>query len=131
MNNKDVNPNWDHWITEDDDAATVQKMGARIAKQEPVKFGGKTKVSVSPKTVEQTPDQTTRKPPFGVGKSYNKSDDPVRNRPSSVDYPQQNGPTNPVRQPGLKDMWKQADLERSTREAQRRQNPNRKNYPWG
>jgi hypothetical protein len=124
----EVNKDWSHWLKEDDDTAVTARLGAQAARQDKVKYGGKTPVSVAPKTVEQTPDQA--KSPFEVGKSYDKSDDPVRNRPSSVDYPQQNGPTNP--QQRFIERWKEGgDLLKSTREAQRRQNPNRKGYPWG
>jgi len=64
----------------------------------------------------------------GVGRSYDKSNDPVRSRPGSVEFPrpQSISPTNPQAQrpSGLRDMWVKADLEQSTREAQRRQSQN-------
>jgi hypothetical protein len=117
---KDVNPNWDHWIKEDD-ALTLSGFGS---KRQSRNSNTKTKVDTSPEMKDPKAMRDTNDT-----KGFTKDNDPARHRPNKLDLPQQKGMTNP--QKNVYNMWKQADLERTTREAQRRQNPNRKNYPWG
>jgi len=103
-------------IYEADEPATIARMGARIAKQEPVKAGGVTKVDQSPQIKDakaMTDDQNT--------KGYDKSNRPNDHR-HSVDFPSQRGPQNP--QSRWKDSWTKAGLEQSTRAAQSRQSGN-------
>lgn len=104
-------------IYEGDEPATITKMGARIAKQEPVKFGGVSKVDTSPEVKDakaMTDDKGT--------KGFDKGNRPNDHRPGHIDYPQQRGPSNP--QSRWKDAWAKAGLETSTRAAQRRQSGN-------
>ena len=78
-----------------------------------VVYGGKTKVEISPRASEVTPEMMRDK-------------DPVRNPRAVQDLPQQNGPTNPVKQSSIPqriaDMWDQS-IEAQTKRAQRLQRP--------
>jgi hypothetical protein len=103
-----VNKDWSHWIKEDDDAATVTKMGAQIARQTPVRAGKKTPVDLHPDM--KTPEVTKVDDGKGsteVGKSFDRNNRPNDHRPSHIDYPSQKGPSNP-QQGRLADMWKGA-----------------------
>src|SRR5262249_31856470 len=87
------------------------------------KSGGiKTAVDTSPSTkVDGKPFDNGK----GVGCSYDKSNDPVRSRPGSVEFPrpQSISPTNPVQR--IKGMWEKSILD-STRRAQSMQRPGKK-----
>jgi len=115
----EVNKDWSHWIREDDEPATIARMGARIAKQEPVRFGGVTKVDKSPST--QDPQQM--KDPNGTGRGFDKGNRPNDHRPSSVDFPKQGGPKNPVdRNHHLTKMWNDS-IQSMTDRARKLQRP--------
>src|SRR5262245_26679150 len=117
----EINKDWSHWIREADEAATISGTGAKRQ----IKSGGtKTAVDTSPSKKNES-KKTHGK---GVGRSYDRNNRPNDHRPGSVEFPrpQSISPTNPQAQrpSGLRDMWVKADLERSTREAQRRQSQN-------
>lgn len=108
------------YIYEGDEAATISGTGGcRNTNDKKVKFGGVSPVDTSPEMKDakaMTDDKGT--------KGFDKSNRPNNHRPSHIDFPGQSySPSNPVRQPGLRDMW-QKELERTTREAQRRQSGN-------
>jgi len=105
------------YLGEDDSAATITKMGAKIAKQTPVK-AGVTKVDVNPSTKIDAKTIDGK----GFGRSYDRNNRPNDHRPGSVDFPSQKGPSNP--QQRFVDRWTKAGLETSTRAAQRRQSGN-------
>src|SRR5262249_1816569 len=83
-------------LPESDEAATTARLGAKIAAQTPVKFGGKTRVDQNPKTAP-----TTAQVADGT-RSYDKSNDPVNHRQTPA-FPSQKGPSNP--QSRWKDSW--------------------------
>jgi hypothetical protein len=116
----EVNKDWSHWIREADEPATIARMGARIAKQEPVKAGGVTKVDQSPQIKDakaMKDDQNT--------KGYDKGNRPndAQNRPGHIEQAKQPySPSNP--QSRFVDRWSKAGLDQSTRAAQSRQSGN-------
>ena len=119
MTNKD----WSHWLREDDDVATVTKMGAQIAKQTKVSKG-KTPVDLHPDMKMPEANKVgDGKGSTTVGKSFDRNNRPNEHRPSHIDYPSQRGPTNPVQRLGQ--MWQQAS-EAQTKRAQRMQRPGKK-----
>jgi hypothetical protein len=91
---------------EDDQSATVSRMGAEIAQQAPIKFGGKTPVDLHPEMKPPTSAETTS--------------DTVRdsNRSDKIDFPQQRGPTNPIDH--IRQMYTDS-IAQQTRRAQQRQ----------
>jgi hypothetical protein len=111
----EINKDWSHWIREDDEYSVTNRLGAKIAKQTPAKFGGRTPVDQNPKTAP-----TTAQVADGA-RSYDKSNDPVNHRQTPA-FPSQNGPSNP--QSRFVDRWTKAGLEQSTRAAQSRQSGN-------
>src|SRR5262249_11979542 len=110
----EVNKDWSHWIRED--AGTLSGFGA---KRQTKSGGTKTVVDTSPETKIDAKTIDGK----GVGCSYDKSSDRVRNRPGHIEQaPQPYSPSNP--QSRWKDSWAKAGLDASTRAAQRRQSEN-------
>jgi len=108
----EINKDWSHWIREDDESYTQSGFGSKRQ----TKSGTKTAVDTHPQMRDakaMTDDKGT--------KGFDKGNDPARNRPGHVDFPQQRGPSPQSR---WKDSWAKAGLEQSTREAQRRQSGN-------
>src|SRR5262245_39953515 len=101
-------------LTEDDEAYVQSGFGSKRQ----VKSGSKTKVDTSPETHVDAKTTDGK----GFGRSYDRNNRPNDHRPGSVDFPSQNGPSNP--QSRWKDSWAKAGLEQSTRNAQRRQSGN-------
>lgn len=108
-----------HVYSESDEAATISGTGAKRQTK-----SGSTKTAVN--TNPQMKDAKAMTDDKGT-KGFDRNNRPNDHR-SSVDFPrpQPISPTNPQppRNPGLVDMWKKADLEASTRAAQRRQSQN-------
>jgi hypothetical protein len=98
-------------IYEDDSSATVERLGAKIAKQAPIRLGGKTEVELDP---QMSPPNISDTKPLTNDPSGTTGD----NAQDKIDFPQQRGPTNPQRH--LTKMW-QDNLEQTTRRAQARQ----------
>jgi hypothetical protein len=91
----------------------LARIYCEAASDNTVVYGGKTKVEISPRASEVTPELMRDK-------------DPVRNPRAVQDWLQQNGPTNPGKQSSIPqriaDMWNQS-LEAQTKRAQRLQRP--------
>jgi hypothetical protein len=122
--------NWDHWyLKEEEENATVQRMTAKRQVGQPkVQLGGKTpvntSVSTAPSTAQPADDAAGAK---GLGRGYDKSNDPTTHRPGSVEFSRNSySPTNP--QERFNARWEKAaaDMEKSTRAAKSRQSGNYK-----
>lgn len=115
----EVNKDWSHWLREDDETATTNRLGAQKAAQQPVKLGGKTAVKIDP----TTEDPKAMKDQHGTGRGYDKNNRPNDHRPSSINFPSQAGPTNPVaRNQNLTKMWNDSLLAQ-TKRSQKLQRP--------
>jgi len=116
-----------HVYSESDEAATISGTGA---KRQTKSGSTKTAVNTNPQ-MKDAKAMTVDKGTKGFDRNNRPNDhrssvDFPRPQPISPTNPQPISPTNPQppRNPGLRDMWVKADLERSTREAQRRQSQN-------
>jgi hypothetical protein len=105
------------FIYEGDEPLTISGAGAKIARQDKVKFGGVTKIDTAPKT------QDPKAMDDGKGtKGFDKGNRPNDHR-HSVDFPKQGGPSNPVdRNHHLTKMW-QNSIEARTNRARKMQRP--------
>jgi len=112
-----------HIYSESDGAATISGAGS---KRQTKGVSGKTSVDTSPQTkVDAKLAYDGPGSKEGVGKSYTKETDPVRNRQSQINFAPNPNPSTPTQRPPtpmdrVKGMWEKS-IEANTKRMQKMQ----------